>query len=90
LSDPNRAVVPLRKNPAGYDDPETDVMQPLFNPRSEEWAEHFEWNGATLVGLTPIGRTTIHVLDINEPLRVLHLDLLIKLGVFPPTSIGES
>ncbi len=58
--------------------------------RQQVWAAHFEWNGATLEGLAPIGRTTIHVLNINEPLRIQHRDLLIKLDAFPPTSVGES
>ncbi len=75
-------------NPAGYD-PETDELQPLFNPRQQTWAEHFEWTGATLSGLTAIGRTTIAVLRINEPLRVRHRELLIALEVFPPILSSE-
>jgi hypothetical protein len=71
-------------NPAGFD-PETNVMHPLFNPRTQDWNEHFKWSGGTLKGLTPIGRTTIQVLNINEPLRVMHRELLIEMGVFPPT-----
>ena len=69
-------------NPAGYD-PETDKIYPLFNPRSQSWDEHFEWNLGTLQGKTPVGRTTIHVLRINEPQRVQHRELLVELGVFP-------
>lgn len=70
-------------NPAGFD-PESDVMQPLFNPRTQVWNEHFEWRGGSLTGLTPIGRATVQVLNINEPLRVMHRELLIEMGVFPP------
>jgi hypothetical protein len=70
-------------NVAGYD-PVSDVLHPLFNPRKDNWSEHFEWNGPELVGLTPVGRTTIRVLRINEPERVVHRDWLIKEGVFPP------
>jgi hypothetical protein len=61
-------------------------MKPLFNPRTQQWREHFAWNGATLLGLTPIGRTTIRVLNINEPQRVVHRELLIELGTFPSPS----
>jgi hypothetical protein len=39
----------------------------LFNPRRDPWAEHFRWRGARLVGLTPIGRVTVHVLSMNHP-----------------------
>jgi len=41
-------------NPAGYD-PETDEICQLFNPRSQNWKEHFQWDGAELKGLTPVG-----------------------------------
>lgn len=75
-------------NPAGYD-PDTDELQPLFNPRQQPWAKHFEWSGATLIGVSPVGRTTIAVLRINEPLRVRHRELLIELEVFPPTLSSE-
>ena len=76
-------------NPAGYD-PETDILHPLFNPRTHEWSEHFAWNEGSLAGLTAIGRTTISVLRINEPLRIRHRLLLIELGVFPPNSALRS
>lgn len=71
-------------SPAGYD-PETDTLSALFNPRAEDWRKHFTWNGAMLAGLTPVGRTTIAVLRINDPLRVQHRQLLIELGVYPTT-----
>lgn len=56
-------------NPAGYD-PISDSLQRLFNPRSDDWNKHFEWDGARLIGLTPIGRTTIAVLRVNHPDQV--------------------
>jgi hypothetical protein len=76
-------------NPAGYD-PETDTLQPLFNPRTQAWLEHFAWNGGTLEGITAIGRTTIAVLRINDPLRIQHRELLIELGVFRSNDSEES
>lgn len=68
-------------NVAGYD-PESDSLQPLFNPRRDDWTEHFEWTGAELVGLTPIGRTTIQVLRINETDRIELRQLLMALDAF--------
>ncbi len=53
-------------NVAGVDQ-QTGQLVRLFDPRRDDWAQHFEWSGAILVGLTPIGRTTIQVLAINEP-----------------------
>jgi hypothetical protein len=58
-------------------------MQRLFNPRKDNWEEHFVWRGATLLGITPIGRTTIDVLRINAPDRIVHRQLLIGIGLFP-------
>jgi hypothetical protein len=72
-------------SPAGYD-PETDKLTPLFNPRIEDWRDHFAWNGGALEGRTPVGRTTIAVLRINDTLRVQHRQLLMELGVFPNAS----
>ncbi len=69
-------------NAAGYD-PETDEMHPLFNPREQDWDEHFEWHGPRLRGKTPIGRATIDVLAINAADRVAYRKELIKEAVFP-------
>lgn len=68
-------------NIAGFD-PELDELTPLFHPRQHVWGTHFEWNGPVLVGITPIGRTTIDVLRINLPERVEHRRLLIQAGQF--------
>ena len=76
-------------NPAGFD-PKTDKLHPLFNPRRQSWSRHFRWVGATLKGKTAIGRTTIEVLRINDPLRSQHRKALIELGVFPPKRLRES
>ena len=53
----------------------------LFNPRRDEWSAHFRWEGATIVGITPIGRATIAVLNINEPQRRLHRAILMTEGI---------
>jgi len=68
-------------NVAGYD-PETGELHPLFNPRTDDWDEHFEYDGAVLLGKTGIGRTTIDVLRINLGERVAHRRLLIEIGAF--------
>ncbi len=57
---------------------------PLFNPRKDQWHDHFVWNGALLVGKTEIGEATIQVLAINLPYRVAVRTALILEGVFPP------
>ena len=69
-------------NVAGYD-PDGSTLQPLFNPRKDQWSDHFAWKGPVLWGLTAVGRTTIDVLRINERDRVEHRRLLIALKKFP-------
>jgi hypothetical protein len=51
-------------------DPKTGRNSPLFHPRRDLWTEHFRWNGARLLGLTPTGRATIAMLDLNRPLAL--------------------
>lgn len=58
-------------------------MVRLFHPRQDSWPEHFEWNGAILVGRTPVGRATVELLAINHPDYVLLRESLIEEGVFP-------
>jgi hypothetical protein len=69
-------------NIAGID-PLTGQLVPLFHPRQDRWTEHFEWSGAQLVGRTPIGRVTVLVLAINDPLYVLVRKMLMAEGLFP-------
>lgn len=73
-----------RKGPnlAGID-PESGEIAPLYDPRRQRWAEHFQWDGPRLVGLTPTGRATVAVLAINAPPRVEHRRLLMAAGLFP-------
>jgi hypothetical protein len=65
-------------------DNKTKRIVPLFNPRRHKWARHFRWHGLILVGLTPIGRATVVVLEINLDYRVAFRQGLVQEGVFPP------
>lgn len=56
-------------NLAGVD-PVTGEMAPLFDPRSDRWDEHFVLRGARIEGVSNVGRTTVHVLCMNDPDRV--------------------
>jgi len=47
-------------------DPMNGELTRLFNPRLDSWADHFEWDGARLVGRTSVGRTTVEVLQMNH------------------------
>jgi hypothetical protein len=52
-------------------DPETDLEFPLFNPRQQQWSEHFIWSvdGLQIFGTTPYGRATCSRLDLNDERR---------------------
>jgi hypothetical protein len=49
---------------AGRDTITGDTVR-IFDPRRDEWSDHFEWRGADLHGRTPIGRVTVLVLEMN-------------------------
>ena len=65
-------------------DAKTRRLVPLFNPRRHKWERHFRWKGARLIGRSGIGRVTIAILDINDPLRVELREELMDEGRFPP------
>jgi len=68
-------------------DPETGETFPLFNPRTQNWFEHFSWqpNGVLISGLTPIGRTTVAALRLNHPTIVETRRFWVQVGWWPPT-----
>jgi hypothetical protein len=65
-------------------EPKTRKITPLFNPRRHKWAKHFRWQGAYLIGRSPIGRVTVALLHINDKYRVELREGLIEEGVFLP------
>ncbi len=74
-------------------DPQTQEIVPIFNPRQQQWAEHFSWttDGTVIQGSTPIGRATCVRLDLND-LRYPEDDSIrqtrkfwIRTGLHPPS-----
>jgi len=49
-------------------DPQSGQEVPLFNPRTQVWAEHFRWEGEAVEPLTPTGRATVTALAMNRSL----------------------
>ena len=75
-------------------DPETQAIVPIFNPRKQDWRDHFVWvgQGVVIEGITPTGRTTCIRLDLNDT-RYPENDLIretrrfwIKTGLHPPAT----
>ncbi len=58
-------------------DPDTHQIVPLYHPRRDRWAEHFQLSDGVLVPLTPEGRATLRLLQLNRPERVAERELLI-------------
>lgn len=67
-------------NIAGFD-VELRAVTRLFHPRQENWREHFRWEGVLLRGITPFGRVTVDVLNINSSVRIEHRRLLSAAGL---------
>ncbi|MBX3062384.1 MAG: HNH endonuclease [Anaerolineae bacterium] len=69
-------------------DPTTGAEVPLFNPRSQEWQEHFQWagDGAHVVGLTAIGRATVERLKMNRESIIESRLVWVQAGWHPPKS----
>jgi hypothetical protein len=70
-------------------DPESQMLVPLYHPREHIWQEHFIWSDDLLqiVGLSAIGRATIHVLKMNRP-GVINMRRLLQLAGLHPPEIG--
>ena len=61
-------------------DPETQLVTPLFNPRTQNWDEHFEFAAAVIVGSSPVGRATVRTLRMNIEDRVRMREALLLNG----------
>jgi 5-methylcytosine-specific restriction endonuclease McrA len=66
-------------------DPDSGEEVPLFNPRTQVWAEHFRWNAERIVPLTPTGRATVAALALNRAvILAIRQEEAIR-GRHPPT-----
>lgn len=68
-------------------DPLTGERVVLFNPRLQNWSEHFRWNedGTEIMGITPEGRATVVALKLNRPVAVVTRRLWVTAGWWPPS-----
>jgi hypothetical protein len=55
----------------------------LFNPRKDQWNEHFQLRDAYIEGTTPKGRATARLLHFNDDEQMNLREELIKLGIYP-------
>jgi hypothetical protein len=64
-------------------DPETGRLTPFFNPRTQRWDDHFRLDAARIVPLSPKGRVTVAILQLNHPDRIMERQRLIQAGKYP-------
>jgi hypothetical protein len=65
-------------------DPLTRATVALFNPRTDNWSDHFCWEGYRLLGRTHVGRATVHLLQLNDSRRVRIRQTEELFGLFSP------
>ncbi len=75
-----------KKDKVESPDPLTRQLSALFNPRINNWSEHFEWsdNDLYVIGITPMGRATVNRLKVNRDGNVNLRRLLILAELHPP------
>jgi 5-methylcytosine-specific restriction endonuclease McrA len=66
-------------------DPISGVIVPIFNPRTDKWNEHFAWvdHFSIVEGITPQGRITVELLQLNRNGVVNLRKALFAYGVHP-------
>jgi len=60
--------------------PDSSEIVRIFNPRVQSWNDHFTIVDGAVLGLTPTGRATVWLLDMNFEPRLLLRTQLIKAG----------
>ncbi len=55
----------------------------LFNPRTDVWSDHFQWDEYAIVGATEVGNATIAALDLNHERRQKIRQAEQLFGLFP-------
>ncbi len=72
-------------------DLETGKKVPLYNPRQENWSDHFDWSDdfTQVVGKTPSGRATVEALRLNRTGVVNLRRLLSSVNLHPPEDVKD-
>jgi hypothetical protein len=68
-------------------DPQSGDETPLYNPRTQQWRQHFRWSedGLRIVGTTATGRATVAALHLDDdPDALLVRSYWVVAGWHPP------
>lgn len=57
----------------------------IFHPRTNRWPDHFVFDPdtGTVIGITPVGRVTVGLLDLNHSLQIAARELWCRLRLYP-------
>ncbi|HEX9929684.1 MAG TPA: HNH endonuclease signature motif containing protein [Pyrinomonadaceae bacterium] len=75
-----------KSNKVSVFDKVTQTKVLLFNPRNDNWHEHFSWSedGIEIIGKTATGRATVSALNLNRDLYIIVRRNWIIAGWHPP------
>lgn len=62
----------------------------LYNPRKDQWSDHFKIVGSTIQPLTNIGEATCNILIFNSAERIIERESLIDINRYPLLSFLKS
>lgn len=62
---------------------ETGDLVRFFNPRTDQWSEHFQLNGTKIVPQTSIGEVTARILEFNSESQTLERHALMADKRYP-------
>lgn len=67
-------------------DPVTKSLAPIFNPRTQNWQDHFRWSDDFLeiIGISATGRATVSALSLNRAKLVFYRREMFEIGAHPP------
>ena len=70
----------------------TQTRVKLFNPRTQEWSQYFDWSEdfTEIIGLTDCGRATVTALQLNNHIAVTVRRQWVSAGWHPPTESSIS
>ncbi len=63
-----------------------DEFLRFFDPRRDDWAQHFRLEGAIIKPLTGVGEVTVRILGFNAAERILERKVLLAANRYPTTS----
>lgn len=64
-------------------DPFSGKIIRIFDPRQQNWQDHFRLEGVKIIGLSETGRATVALLRLNDSMRLLERESVRLIGRYP-------